>query len=180
MYGRLNARQEKALRPLIKDRVVHDLGAGDLQLTKRLVGFGARQVIAVDVLDPRSVVVPPGVQYVQSPFLDFKGEIDVAFISWPANHSSVGLSALARRAASVIYLGKNTDGSMCGTSDLFCHLVMRKVEVYVPDRVNTLIGYSRVDDTGVERELRGEERAALSIAFGDSPWSYERAEEGPG
>src|SRR6185295_6166075 len=72
----------------------------------------------------------------------------------------MGLSELVRRANVVIYLGKNTDGTVCGGGGLWCELIQREILSYEPDPKNTLIVYG---PARVGRELRGEEFAACNL-----------------
>ena len=47
-FGQLNKAQLKALVPLVRGKVIHDLGAGDLGLALELLNLGASKVIAID------------------------------------------------------------------------------------------------------------------------------------
>jgi len=84
----------------------------------------------------------------------------VAFLSWPANHSMPGLFELLAPAQWIVYLGKNTDGSACGTPEFFSRMLYREVKFYVPEQPNSLIVYgSRLPQ---KRPPVGEERAAFN------------------
>ena len=50
-----------------------------------------------------------------------------------------GLLQLLARAETIVYLGKNTDGSMCGFPAVFEHMVGRRLLAYVPHFRNTLV-----------------------------------------
>lgn len=164
--GRLNDEQVAALAPHVKGRVVHDLGAGDLVLAQLLVKQGAEKVVAVDRYTLPGEA-PAGIEVVEAYFEDYYEPIDVAFMSWPVNWVS-GLHALAARARTAIYLGKNTDGSCCGDSILFHQLWQREVLAHVPDRPNTLIIYG---PKFVTRDMLPEERTHLDDP--DTMWAYD-------
>jgi hypothetical protein len=87
-------------------------------------------------------------------------------MSWPVNWRC-GLGTVADYARKVIYLGKNTDGSMCGAMDLWCRLHKRVIHDYVPDRRNTLIVYGRSPC------CYPEEHAALTVE--QRMWSYDES-----
>lgn len=168
----ISLEQRTALREAVAGRLVHDLGAGDLKLSSKVLQLGAAHVVAVDKEDcPRRV--PHGITYRKCLFKDFQDPIDVAFLAWPDNHNT-GVTPLVMRARRVVYLGKNTDGTMCGTGDLFIALLRRALLAYVPHRANTLIVCG--DFLPAPREPTGEEAAGLSIMREDRIWTYEQAE----
>jgi hypothetical protein len=148
-HGQLNIPQLTALRPLVHGKVIHDLGAGDLGLALELLKLGAAKVIAIDKgynrtnekYDSKSWNVPPEIEIRHQYFQDMNEEIDTAFVSWPANYDN-GLLRILMQTKTIIYLGKNTDGSACGTPDLFRYFATRKIDVHVPSRPNTLICYT--------------------------------------
>lgn len=92
----------------------------------------------------------------------------MAFVSWPANRPDEGLLTLLKRAATLIYLGKCTDGTCCGWPGLFTYFLSRELLVHVPDEYNTLFVYGGALET--PRTGEWEERAGLDWT-GD-PWSY--------
>ncbi len=142
-YGTLTPDQVALLVPFIEGRVVHDLGCGTGYLSRFLVTFGAKRVIAIDQLQALSParVRTPGIQYVKSYFVDYDKAIDTAFVSWPQTCGEFGLDALVRRARVVCYLGKNTDGTGCGSQQLWGVLMGREVLAHGPDSRNSLIVY---------------------------------------
>lgn len=170
-YGKLSCAQADILRRHLGGRVVHDLGAGNLGLTRRLLDLGALSVVAVDkerlprLRDPR-------IRCVSTTFEKCLDTPDVAFVSWPSNRPLPGLVPLLHRAQLVIYLGKNTDGSACGHWTLFSSLLHREVLAYLPERENTMIVYG--DPGKTVREPLGEEMAALTMD--ECMWGFEEAE----
>lgn len=159
MRGSLDRFQQKILADIVTGQVVHDLGAGDLFLAHYLVHYlGASKVIAVE----KERVPPPTsdkVEYVRSYFDKFEGKPDVALLSWPVSWDS-GVLHLVRKARILIYLGRNTDGTVCGYRNLWGHLASREVLHYDDrsDQHNTLIIYGPGPRVG--RRLP-EEHAAL-------------------
>lgn len=163
-YGQLNESQLKALGPLVHGKVIHDLGAGDLGLALELLKLGAAKVIAIDKEYNRTSFedVPPEIELRHQYFQDMHDEIDTAFVSWPANYDN-GLLRVLMQTKTIIYLGKNTDGSACGIPDLFRYLATRKVDTHVPSRYNTLICYT--DHLDEQRQLLHEEAAAIQVCY---------------
>lgn len=162
------------IKPYIAGRVVHDLGAGDCVLAMMLLRSGA---LAVEAVDKEylggGVQLPPSGRYHRAAFKDYRPEtIDVAFVAWPENDRGVstGLLSLLQRAQTVIYLGKNTGGVMCGTPALFRHFASREFLAYEPDKLNVLcvygapLGWQRTGD-----ELRQEEVAGLTMRSPGDP-----------
>lgn len=158
-YGRLSDSQEKAVRPHIAGKVVHDLGCGDLYLSSWLAEAGAEKVIAIDRYPPVTLRKPAKVEVVVSYYADYLEPVDTVFVSWPINWYDVGLLWMVRTAQTVIYLGSNLDGNACGFREMFQHLLGREVLAHVPSRQNTLIIYGR---QVIEREAVPEEFAALN------------------
>ena len=186
-FGRFSPEQAAAVRPFVQGQRVHDLGAGvSLYLAHYLVGLGADEVVAVDRsptpwrgggYGPKrhrwhalyGQETPDGnqtadfrkVRYVQAYFSEFRERVTTAFVSWPSNYpddQDAGLVRLVSNAQMVVYLGTNTDGTACGSPDLFSHLCAREALVHVPHRRNTLIVYGQ--EVG-SRKLLPEERAAM-------------------
>ena len=157
-YGIILHSQEEEVSKAVVGHVVHDLGAGDLELTCRLLDLGAQHVVAVDRV-PMGAPWESRVTIKTSEFVDVLDDIDIAFVSWPDNRIDIGLLLLCARAQSVIYIGSNVDGSQCGFPHLFRHLNMRKVIAYMPDPANTICVYGPL-----QRKVRpplGEEYAGI-------------------
>lgn len=142
MYGRLSNAQVDALRPFVAGRRVADLGAGQLNLSLALVAMGAAEVLAIDKRE-MPAVQSPRLVLLRSQFGDVRLELDVAFLSWPPNYTTPGLLQLLSGAKTIVYLGKNSDGSACGTPALFSFFLRREVVCYVPERPNTMIVYGQ-------------------------------------
>ena len=169
MYGTPTKEQARVIRPFVRGKVVHDLGAGDLRLSKRLRSWGAERVVALDKKLPRKI--PEGVDFKEGYFKDFTEAPEVVWLSWPVNHEAPGLVGILERTPLVLYLGTNTNGTACGGQDLWRHLRTREVLAYEADLSNTLIVYGV---NRVERGLCGEEVAALD----DSKWwTFQEAEK---
>lgn len=173
-YGQLSAAQSTALSIYVRGRVVHDLGAGDLELSRKLIKLGARRVHAVDKLEKfyYASKLDAGLSYKSCYFHELPDTpMDVLFMSWPVNYEA-NLLPHVLRAGMVIYLGKNTDGSACGTPGLFEVMLRRKLHAYVPARKNSLVITGAYLDC--PREPAGEERAGLHSQ--SEFFSFENAE----
>lgn len=159
-YGKLTFSQESALVKYVSGREVHDLGCGtNTPMVQTLLDCGAATVIAVDK-EPSSMSLPKRVTYVQSTLRDYNpASIDVALLSWPLNNEIDGLFGLVSKARVLIYLGKNTDGTACGTRILFEHMVRRRLLVHKPHPKNTLIVVG--DPLGHPRKPTDEEWAGI-------------------
>lgn len=172
-FGRLTLRQKVTLSLHVKGRVVHDLGAGDLELARLMLTLGAKRVHAIDRIEvARSSLLQKGLSYKRAYFHDLpKTPMDVLFTSWPINHDS-GIVPHVERAGKVIYLGCNTGGSMCGMPDLFAAMIRRELLAYVPDRHNSLVIVGKHLEG--PRAPTGEELAGLNIQ--SEYYSFENAE----
>lgn len=155
-----------AIQRHVEGKVVHDLGAGNLTLSVTLLKLGAVRVIAVDKEPPRTRSMPNGLTYVQSLFRNYKEVSDVAVASWPINNPS-GLHRLVEHSRVVIYLGKNTDATVCGYEEFWDHLIRREVLEYLPSRAQSLVIYG---PRRVERVKLPEELAATDI---ERIWGYD-------
>lgn len=143
-YGTLSSRQAQVVSKLVSRRVVHDLGAGCLGLTKQLLELGARRVVAVDRRIDFSGGVPSGVTFKPLSFVDLaksKEHVGVAFVSWPPQYGTEGLARVLGPVPTVIYLGVNTKETVCGSKQLFEHFRKREVLHYIEDPANDLIVY---------------------------------------
>ena len=171
-FGKLLGKQEAAVKALVQGQTVCDLGAGDMELSVKLLDLGATGVIAVDKEDypvPDARITP-----VHSYYANLTRHIElpkIAFVSWPINHDEHSLGRLVSRFSYVIYLGKNTDFTSCASPQFFQALLPREVLAYVPTKKNVLIVYGPKRAT---REPYGEELAALTMY--EHAFEYEEAE----
>jgi hypothetical protein len=168
-YGKLTMAMRHAMHSHVKNKRVFDLGAGDLSLSKILLGMGAKAVVAIDkeLTEPKTTV--KGLETFRGSFLDFvdsSGPVrkptkaGVAFLSWPSNHKMNGLLELVDRCSTVVYLGKNTDGSACAWPEFFGVMAFRPVLEHVPHKRNTLIVWGK-KDMKLGRAFLREERAGM-------------------
>ena len=158
-WGRLYPTQKETLRQFVEKRIVHDLGAGELELAAELARLGA-DVIAVDKEVPSRTVC--GVKFIQRRFIEFDDLVETAFISWPTKYGTNGLVEILKRAKTVIYLGHNLDGTCCGDADMWEHLRARQILALDPQQRNTLIVYG--EELSQPRAPLLEERAATDHA----------------
>ena len=170
-FGFLSPKQEDVLRDHVRGKCVHDYGCGNLTLSARLLELGADKVFGVD-RDPQSVpsTLRDRLFFHRGHFDHYRDVSDVAFTAWPANWNT-GLHPLLEQSPKVIYLGKNTDSSACGYSEMWRGLMRREVLAHVPEKQNTLIVYG---PALVTRDPLPEERAALDFT---RVWSFEDLHE---
>ena len=138
-YGNLTLQMRDALAPLIKGRLVYDLGAGDCDHGRTLYNLGAGQVVCVDKED--TPLVPKNVVFVHG-YIDripIPADLDVLFLGWPQNYHIPGLVHWMEAAKTIIYLGHNFGGTACGFPAMFEHLLTRRLTLYIPNERNTLL-----------------------------------------
>lgn len=169
-YGALAPTQKQQLKPFVQGQRVVDLGAGDLKLANELLRLGAHQILAIDKEGMVTRSLRIALFHGRFDQVPDSFPLDLVFVSWPPNWRC-DLERLVRLAKTVVYLGKNTDGTMCGTPELFHHLSGRNVLAYVPDPKNTLIVYG---SDLVTRRPKGEELAGIRIST--DMYSFEQAE----
>ncbi len=168
-YGKLSLLQLNAILPFVRDRTVHDLGCGyDLQLAMALAELGAKEVVAVDTVEPDPVACPK-LRIVRANFDYFSEPVHTAFVSWPANRANPGLVRIVESADYVIYLGKCRDYVMCGSPQFYGHLMTREVLVHMPERNNDLVIYGphRQYRTPLPEEMAGTDHSR--VYFSDGP-----------
>ena len=162
-YGLLTAEMIQVLKPLVRDQVVWDLGAGDCTRADCFLGLGALQVICIDKAERN--MIEGDIVHVQAWFKDVEVPsegIPVAFVGWPVSGQPYnGLREILKHVERVLYLGCNTGGSACGRG-LFADLSRRRLLSHVAHHQNSLLVYG--EHVG-ERPLVGEEYAALSEDF---------------
>lgn len=143
-YGKLTPKMKEAIRPYVEDKIIVDLGAGDLTQAKILCELGAYTVHAVE---PAAPYIEPDCIYTYA--THFRGmpafeDATVVFISWPLPSLDFReLEPLFERAEHIIYLGSNYDGTACGTPAMFLYLLSREIEQHIFHRTNDLIIYGR-------------------------------------
>jgi hypothetical protein len=170
MIGMLTPEMTQALTPFVQGRHIFDLGAYDLRLSKTLVDIGASKVTAVDRSEmPSPSRLYPEIETVQAYFKDV-APVEAAFVSWPVNWPCALLEVI-QNADLVIYLGRNTDGMVCGYEALWRHLRGRDVLCHIPCPVNTLVVYGKPLKVPREKGLP-EEMAAVYL---DRVWTYSEA-----
>jgi len=161
-YVNLTNDQADYLRGIVAGKVVADLGCGDGSLAVTMANMGAAAVHAVDkapvCIRHRGVVVH------QSYFdrWTMPEGVHVAVVSWPHNSGLPGIPKLLRGVPDVIYIGKNTDGTSCGSGAMFALLIRRTTLRYIPDPRNVMIHYG--NEPRPDRALHHEEIAAITQA----------------
>jgi len=141
-----------------------------------LTNIGAKHVIAIDykiASDYEQGRLPSKkITTVSSYFQNYTEEIDIAFASWPTNGGAAGFIELVARARILIYLGKNTEGTICAEPGFFEHTCRRKLLAYVPWRHNTLIVVG--EKLKRKRAATREEKAGMHV-HGIWDWKEEPA-----
>ncbi len=163
-FWRLTKVQEKTLLDFVRGLTVYDLGAGDLSLA-RLMAKTAKVVHAIDKDSPRlNRRLPKHLYYHHSTFegFDFPELYDCAVLCWPPNTPCPGLLPAVSSALHVVYIGRSTDGWMCGTPELFIHLSKRYLAHERRNRRNCLHCYATV--TSSEVRFRSEEEVCGMLA----------------
>lgn len=141
MFGELSNNQLQKLQPYVSNKIVYDLGAGTGEHSTILAKLGAKQVVAVDKESIR-ISHSSKILKIEKSFIEIEvKDIDIAFLSWPVNYHCNGLISLLKRSNRIVYLGRNTNGTTCGTVDLFEYFLHRKLIDYISEYRNTLIIY---------------------------------------
>jgi hypothetical protein len=177
-HGKLNDEQEAVLRRFVMGYNVHDIGAGQLALAKKLQELGAHTVTAIDKMYSHHMVFTPhpSITLVGEYFEEYARHghfIDVAFVSWPEVHGQRRIVDLLRGARTIIYLGSNFDGTACGSVEMFQYLSQREVLALVPAKWNSLIVYGHTYP--IQRRLLPEEYAAIHRANEYFEWGADIA-----
>jgi hypothetical protein len=163
MYAHLTPKMRRVLREYAENRLVYDLGAGDCKLAQQVAKY-ARSVFAVDPRIPGSLHTDGNIVYIPWTFDKFMDGVEppyeVALVSWPLNNDRAmrTLLPILAQAATVIYIGCNTDGTACGTPDLFRYFARRTLLAEIPNRRNTMLVLGPPCEP---RQLTREEHAGL-------------------
>jgi hypothetical protein len=165
-YGHLTDRQASRLRRFVKGQELCDIGAGNLKLAERMFELGATKITAIDKefwehgragfrYKSRPEIVLISAYYTSRQAVEACENIRTAFVSWPSTHAE-GLVPLIHKTPRLIYLGKNSDGTACGTWEFWQHVLRRPIIAHVPDPRNVLLVYGPAGSR--KREPVGEER----------------------
>jgi hypothetical protein len=165
-YGSLTRRQQRQLKPYVEGCRIVDMGCGDLSMSILMVDLGASHVMSIDKVMTKTTVYrardSARISVLQVDFEDLSDrflEGETALLSWPMD--LFDLDRLAACAKRIIYVGKNTDGIMCGSKTFWQKMLSRRLSLYEPDKINVLAVYT--DVLKKPRNPIGEERAALAI-----------------
>ena len=168
-YGRFTEKQQDILRAHVEGARVLYPGSGWGQKAEVLIGLGVDHVTCIEKEQTcfsknpiyRHKKVTAVRDYIEE--LDdevFEGK-EVLLLSWVQPYRFPATAEIFGRfdgIPKIVYLGKNTDGTLCGSPSLYSYLVTREVLHYVPARENTMIIYG---DAKVLREPYPEEAAGL-------------------
>jgi hypothetical protein len=165
------------IKKVVNDKVVLDIGAGDLDLARLVVRFGASKVIAIDKELFHERNRSKRIEIARMYFSDYWSGLDirkpvpwvVGLLSWPVNWTTDGLLPLVSSSKQLIVLSKNSDGSACGTPALWRHLSRRVLLECIPNRKNWLTIYG--NEIGPHRIPTGEEMAGCDL---DVQYTYEQ------
>jgi hypothetical protein len=167
------------LGQVVSGKSVWALGSGpNLKEAEMLVSHGASSVHAIDKHHRSNSFAPEiksgsslGVRVYDcrayyAEFLELIGPeatVDVAFVKWPSATPQPGIAQLIARAETVVYVGKNGDGTICGSMELWLALRLRSLVDVIPGRMNDMIVYTeklqrRVDYPRCREELEAVDR----------------------
>ena len=157
-YWDMTIEQKSVLKEVIFGRTVLELGCGDGSLAMWCAQH-ASHVTAVDRYPDFPAIPPENITF-KSLYFDACVDLaDVLLLSWPPNYNCNGLMHHVYKHATIAYLGKNTDGTACGSNEMWGTLVRRDLIKSVPDRKNTLLIYGKclnwVASLRDEEELAG-------------------------
>ena len=141
-YVQLNGNQTRYLRDLVKGKVVADLGCGMGMLTKLMARWGATRVHGVDK-EPISYRNSKRVHWHRSylAYWQMPSDVEIAVVAWPQNSPLQGLVELLQAVPHVVYIGRNTDGTVCGNPALMRYLSGRAAIHHITQLANVLIHY---------------------------------------
>jgi hypothetical protein len=128
--------------------------------------MGASSIIMLDK-DPVRVSIPIEHEFLEARFEELSqsmpvtvGDDDLAFLSWPINHRC-WITELVTLFNTVIVVTCTTDGTRCGSTDLWHHFTRRELLAHVPGRRNSLPAYGRL---GITRKPILEEQAGIDTS----------------
>ena len=141
-YVQLDKEQTDYLRGIVKGKVVADLGCGMGMLTRKMACWGASMVHGVDK-ESFPWRNSKKVRWHQSYLAYWKmpPEVELAVVSWPQNTHIQGLQEILQAVPHVVYIGKNTSGTACGTPTLMRYLSGRASIHHITQIANVLIHY---------------------------------------
>lgn len=173
-YGRFTEKQQSIMRAHIAGARVLYPGSGWGHKAEVLIGLGADHVTCIEKEQTcfsknpiyRHKKVEAVRDYVEELEIEaFEGK-DVLLLSWVQPYRFPATAEIFERfdkIPKIVYLGKNTDGTQCGSPALYSYLLTREVLHYVPARENTMIIYGAAK---VLREPYPEEVAGLGSNSG--------------
>jgi len=169
MYGTFPPAFKKVIKPYILNQRVVDLGCGDCERSTILLGMHPESIIGIDQ-DPtaRSDILTHAMYFGKALETVREFKPTVTHLAWPSNRELPGLIDLLVTHI-VIYVGCNTNGTVCGDPRLFRYLITRDVLVYKPLITNTLIVYGCV--LPHSRQPYYEELAGLNNTDREMPYS---------
>lgn len=165
-YGQITPDMESIIKLYIKDRIVYDFGAGSCSLSIEMVRMGAKMVYAIDknigsLEDEKMVKISMAFDE-HLAIRPLVKDDSIAFISWPANYPMKGLLESLEVFKTIIYIGKNTDGSSCAWPVFFGLMMSRKLLEHIPDKQNTMLiwgeGMGNATRPPVKEERAGMDR----------------------
>jgi len=163
-YGRITPPMFELMRKMVKGKRVFDFGAHDLTLSKELLVLGAEHVVAIDKevgkRDTSRITTFDGSFELYLTVMPVIQPEDVAFVSWPSNHPLPGLLDCLKPFSTVIYLGKNTDGSSCAWPGFFLEMLHRSLIECIPHHRNTLLVWGK-NRKAIKRKPVPEELAGI-------------------
>lgn len=169
MNGILSEKQRAIVGSIVQGRTVADLGAGTGVLARELLVLGSERVYVVDKPELAPYYNHPRLEKNLGWFEENTSAYEVVFASWPPQYGMRWFADIVRRAGTVVYLGANYGGVVCGPSDFWEHVLKREVLHHEPHPRNVLSVYGGRLVAPCRAPLP-EERAALDQA---KIYSYE-------
>lgn len=165
--------QQMAVVQHTKNLRVLDLGGYDGDMGLWLLERQPCTVTVVDKAVPHIRFEHDGMDFVRAYFKDFHKEylagkpcpFDVALLSYPVNNweTSISLIPILKRIPCVIYIGKNGNGTVCGTEHLWKYLVTRTLTGIVEGVPSSVLVYGGHDRNIHRQPLVAEEYGGLHM-----------------
>jgi hypothetical protein len=145
--------QEDYIRAIIQNAKVDDIGCGHSRLKPML------ELCDYLGVDKKPLQAPRTIQFdLANPCPHLRH--DLAFVGWPINRKTIAWHLFLREYHEILYIGKNTDGIVCGDLDFWKIVSKREILKVLPNPSETLIHYGPGERKNQEAPL--EERAAIA------------------
>jgi hypothetical protein len=153
-WTRATPAQMRLIEAFCAGKEIIDLGGRDGSFACHLLSAGARKAMSLDHSKGLPRIIAKNLTHHVATFAGYHAAFpnrrwDVGIVSWPVKFASIigGVIPILNNCETVVYLGKNSASTQCGSRDLWENLTDRELVKHIERNVASVLIYGDMERT---------------------------------